>query len=120
VNGLVDDQLRALISLPIGSGKDGQRKEITFWIDTAFNGSLVIPNHLISELQLKKESSTEAILADGSLVELETFACFFSWFGKQYETQVIANDGQYALLGTSLLNGHRLLIDYTDRVVELL
>lgn len=118
--GIVDEQLRALINLPVGSFGDGQRREIAVWVDTAFNGGLVIPKRLISELGLAKESSAEAILADRNLVELETFACFFDWFGKTYETQIIANEGKYALLGTMLLEGHRLIVDYNDRTVELI
>jgi hypothetical protein len=56
---------------------------------------------------MSKQSSAEAILADGRSVELETFACFLDWFGKTYETQLAASDGEYPLLGTMLLNGHR-------------
>ena len=44
-------------------------------------------------LGLVKESSAEATLADGQCVELETFACFFDWFGESYETQIVANEG---------------------------
>ena len=120
MNGIVDEHLRALVKVPLGSSIEGQRTQIAVWIDTAFNGGLVIPNRIISELGLAKESSAEAILADGNLVELETFACFFDWFGNTYETQIIANDGKYPLLGTMLLERHRLIVDYNDRTVELI
>ena len=50
---------------------------------------------------------------------LETFACFCDWFGNSYETQIVTDDGQYALLGTMLLEGHRLDIDYNARTVAL-
>ena len=93
--------------------------DIVVWIDTAFNGTLVIPRKQIAELGLVKESSAEAVLADGHFVELETFACFFDWFGSSYKTQVVANDGKYPLLGTMLLDGHRLDIDYQAKTVEL-
>ena len=66
-----------------------------------------------------KESSAEALLADGHFVELETFACFIDWFGNSYETQIAASDGQYPLLGTLLLDGHRLDINYGAKTVEL-
>jgi predicted aspartyl protease len=73
----------------------------------------------IAELGLIKQSSAEAILADGHSVELETFACFLDWFGNSYETQVVANEGEYPLLGTMLLEGHRLVIDHATKTVEL-
>jgi hypothetical protein len=61
----------------------------------------------------------EAILADGRSVELETFACFFDWFGNTFETQIAASDGEYPLLGTMLLDGHRLETNYAAKTVEL-
>ena len=119
MKGFVDDKLRALLRIPVSASRDGNRNEILGWIDTAFNGGLVIPRMQIAELGLVKESSAEAILADGNCVEMETFACFFEWFGHSYETQIVANDGRYALLGTMLLEGHRLDIDYDAKTVEL-
>jgi len=112
VNGFVDDKLRALISVPVAATSASDRTELDVWIDTAFNGGLVIPRKHIESLGLIKESSAEAILADGKTVELETYACFFDWFGATYETQIVANDGEYPLLGTMLLSGRRLEIDY--------
>jgi clan AA aspartic protease len=103
----------------VSASRDGRREEINIWIDTAFNGTLVLPRKQITELGLVKESSAEAILADGQPVELETFACFFDWFGNSYQTQVVANDGEYPLLGTMLLDGHRLDIDYQAKTVEM-
>jgi clan AA aspartic protease len=119
VTGFVDDQLRALVRVPVSTSNDGVRTELVAWIDTAFNGGLAIPRKQIVDLGLEQHSSAEAILADGRAVELETFACFLDWFGNSYETQVIANDGAYPLLGTMLLDGRRLEIDYQARTVEL-
>jgi len=119
VNGFVDEKLRALISVPVMATKAGDRTEITVWVDTAFNGGLVTPHEHIELLELVKESSAEAILADGQTVELETYACFLDWFGSTYETQIVANDGKYPLLGTLLLSGPKLEIDYEARTVAL-
>ena len=118
MNGFVDEQLRALLRVPVSASRDGERK-VVVWIDTAFNGGLAIPRKQVAELGLSKQSSAEAILADGRSVELETFACFLDWFGKTYETQIAASDGEYPLLGTMLLNGHRLDINYAAKTVEL-
>lgn len=119
MKGFVDDNLRALLSIPVSASLDTNRKDVVAWIDTAFNGGLVIPRTLIADLGLVQESSAEAILADGHSVELETFACCFDWFGSSYQTQVVAGDGEFPLLGTMLLAGHRLSIDYQTRTVEL-
>ncbi len=119
MTGFVDDQLRALLRVPASASRDGQRTELVAWIDTAFNSGMAIPRKQVATLGLPKQSSAEAILADGRSVELETFACFVDWFGNTYETQVPASDGEYALLGTMLLDGHRLDINYAAKTVEL-
>ena len=45
--------------------------------------------------------------------------CYLDWFGGTYRVQVMATDGAYPLLGTQLLAGRRLTIDYAARTVEL-
>ena len=119
MTGRVDDQLRALLQVHVAATLHGQRQVIDAWIDTAFNGGLVIPRTLIAELGLRQESSTEAVLADGRTVALETFGCYLDWFGETYHTQIAASEGTYPLLGTQLLDGLRLAIDYDAKTVEL-
>lgn len=119
VTGHVDDQLRALVRVPVAAARDGHRQEIVAWLDTAFNGGLTIPRALINSLGLLQESSIEAVLADGRTVALETFGCHLDWFGETYQTQVVASDGPFPLLGTQLLAGRRLAIDYATGTVEL-
>jgi clan AA aspartic protease len=120
VNGVVDDQRRALLRVPVSATRNGERRDLEAWIDTAFNGGLAIPRERIVELGLPKQSTAEAILADGRTVALETFGCFLDWFGKTYETQVVASDGEYPLLGTILLESRRLEIDYAVKTVVVL
>ena len=115
----MDDKLRALLLVSVSKSRDGGRTNLVVWIDTAFNGGLVIPRPKVAELEMVQQSSAEAILADGQTVELETFACFFDWFSDTYETQIVAGEGEYPLLGTMLLDGHQLKIDYQAKTVEL-
>ena len=93
MNGFVDDQLRALLRVPVSVSRDGERSDLLVWIDTAFNGGLAIPRKQVADLGLSKQSSAEAILADGRSVQLEMFACFLDWFGNTDETQIAASDG---------------------------
>ena len=119
MKGIVDDRLRALLHVPLSASREGERTETEVWIDTAFNGGLAIPRKQVAELGLVQESSAEAILADGRSVELETVACVVDWFGKSYATQIAASDGEYSLLGTMLLDGHCLDVNYGAKTVEL-
>jgi clan AA aspartic protease len=92
---------------------------VTAWIDTAFNGFLVFPQEMIEKLGLQQEAGTEAILADGSRVTLESFACYVEWFGELKRVQVIGNNGRLPLLGTELLAKRKLVIDYAAGVVSI-
>lgn len=119
MTGSVDDQLRALVRVPVAASREGPWQEIVAWVDTAFNGGLTIPRTLVTTLGLPQESSVDAILADGRTVALETFGCHLDWFGATYQTQVVASEGSYPLLGTLLLAGRRLVIDYSAKTIEL-
>jgi len=117
--GQVDKNGRALLEVSVASKLDGQYVPVTAWIDTAFDGHLVFSADLIEELGLDALVETEAILADGSIVSLETFVCFVDWFGKRVPLQVIANDGKFPLLGTGLLDQRVLHIDYQVKELSL-
>ena len=92
---------------------------MTAWIDTAFDGHLVFPLSLVEELKLESLVDTEATLADGRTVALETFVCYLDWFGRVIPLQVIANAGKLPLLGTGLLDKHVLHVDYVNKQLTL-
>ena len=117
--GYVDAHGRALLEIHVSSSQAVARIPVTAWIDTAFDGHLVFPRELIKELELELLAETDAILADGSRVILETFLCFIEWFGELLPLQVIANDGRFPLLGTGLLDQHVLCVNYHQRSLTL-
>ncbi len=119
MNGFVDEDWRALVKIQIGAPEMRATKEVTVWVDTAFNGSLVLPESIVEELVLPQQSTAEAILADGKKVELATFGSSIKWFGKTYVTQVTTNVSQYGLLGTTLLQGRKLVVDYESKSVSI-
>ena len=51
MNGFVDDQLRALLRIPVSASRVGERTNLVVWIDTAFNGGLAIPRKQVAELE---------------------------------------------------------------------
>ena len=119
MNGTVDESRRALLDVSVRASEDGPEQLLTAWIDTAFNGSLAIPRRYIERLGLRQASTTQAILADGRSVDLETFTYYFEWFGKAYRAQAVSSDGEFPLLGTLLLAKRKLMIDYPTKSVVL-
>jgi len=78
-----------------------------------------MPRRIIEAAQLEQTAGIEARLADGNAVTLESFTCILDWFGKDRAIEVIANEGEYPLLGIGLLVGHRLVVDYTQLTITL-
>lgn len=73
MKGFVDERDRALIPIRVANGLRSETNEVIAWIDTAFDGHLVFSRELISRLKLEALVETEAILADGSKVSLESY-----------------------------------------------
>jgi clan AA aspartic protease len=110
--GVIDDFGRALLSVSLRSAPDESAELLEVWVDTGFTGELVLPHRVIELLRLPKSGSVDAILADGSAVELSTFTCFIDWFDAKRRVEVVENDGDRALLGVGLLLGCELRANY--------
>ena len=119
MKGNVDERNRALVSILVGNELSGKYESVTVWIDTAFDGHLVFPTSLIQQLELESLAETEAILADGSKVSLDSYLCYLDWFGQRIAVTVIANEGRFPLLGTELLIGRELTINYVTKMLTL-
>lgn len=74
---------------PDSSRQQASRRvaDVVAWIDTAFDGHLVFSRELINSLELEALVETEAILADGSKVSLESYFCVIEWFGEKVPVQ---------------------------------
>jgi clan AA aspartic protease len=90
------------------------------WVDTGFSGELVLPTDIILAFGLPRSIGVAAILGDGSTVTLDSYICRLDWFGTTREVEVVANTGQWPLLGVGLLLGRDLHIDYRAMTVALL
>lgn len=97
----------------------GQRKSINAWIDTAFDGHLVMPKAEIERVGLGVLADTDAVLADGSIARLRCYYCVVEWMGQISPAQVVENAGGLPLIGTALLSLADLRINYRDRVCTL-
>ena len=112
MNGHVDSYGRALVSVSVRPSDVEAARVIQVWIDTGFNGDLVLPQQQIDDLALPLSGTVKAILADGSEVALKRYACLIDWFGDERDLEVVANDGESPLLGVGLLVGHDLHTSY--------
>ena len=108
----IDNENRALVEVSVASNAKGKRENIGAWIDTAFDGHLVMPKSEIERLGLHVLADTDAVLADGTTVRLRCYYCVVDWLDQPIPVQVAENAGILPLIGTALLSMVDLRINY--------
>jgi clan AA aspartic protease len=119
MTGRVDDDGRALVTISIRSAVGAPDMTVEAWIDTGFTGELVLPQPIIDGLGLGQSGTLNAQLGDGTFVVLETFTCLVDWLGQRLAIEVVANAGNFPLLGVGLLRTSKLTVDYPLRTVAI-
>jgi clan AA aspartic protease len=117
--GVIDDSGRALLTISLQADAMEQPAAIDAWIDTGFTGDLVLPQSVVDQLSLRQSGSVDAVLADGTQVEVNTYTCFVNWFGSQRRLEVVATSGDWPLLGVGLLLGLELRVNYNSMELKL-
>ena len=119
MTGSVDDSGRALVRIRLKNPTGAMELELDAWIDTGFTGELVLPQQSVASLGLPLGPTVMARLANGSEIQFETYTCFLEWFDEWKRIEVVANQGQYPLLGVGLLLDHHLHIDYRAKILSI-
>jgi clan AA aspartic protease len=112
MTGRVDAQKQATLRLQV-FGPSGQSLEATAVIDTGYNGKLTLPIATITALALTPDVTRRVRLADTTRRVLNCFAAEILWAGQRRRILVLEVEGD-PLVGTALLDGHRLEIDFVD------
>ena len=82
-------------------------------IDTGFTDFLCVPKQFVTALGLQFEYNMRANLADNSNVLLPVYRATILWNGKERTVRVLAT-GERPLIGTALLDGCELVIQFTE------
>lgn len=88
-------------------------------VDSGFDGQLCLPNELAIQLGLELKGKTYVELADGSRKFELSFQGSVIWQGREQVAKIFLTDSEDALLGSDLMQGQKLCIDYTNREVAL-
>ncbi len=87
-------------------------------IDTGFDGCLSLPMEMGVVLGLELNDMVEYELADGTVNTELVFIAQVDWEGETKEIDVILSSSDEALIGTELLEGKSLNIDFrTEEVI---
>lgn len=82
-------------------------------LDTGFTGQLTLPPAAIAALGLPLDHYRPATLADGSTILMAVHKAVILWDGAERSIDVLEAEG-LPLLGTSLLDGYEVLIEFKD------
>lgn len=97
----------ALVSIRISGGE-----QVECLIDTGFDGGLVLPRALTERFALPIVATERVRLAGGVEIVVDIARADVEWLGIVRPVEVIVGDGDDLLLGTGLLAGAVLTIDY--------
>ena len=100
---------RLALTLP-GRGDD---LEVTFVVDTGFNGDLALPLQAIQRLQAVPFDTQTHLMADGTQVQTSVYLLEMEWLDETRSVEVLALEGN-PLLGTGLLFGCHIDIEATE------
>jgi clan AA aspartic protease len=82
-------------------------------IDTGFNDYLTLPTQAVALMNLPLHTATQVRLADGSQALIPIHLARIEWNDREELVQVLAT-GTKPLLGTALLQGFRLTVEFAD------
>ncbi|MGH7453366.1 MAG: hypothetical protein ACRENG_18595 [bacterium] len=88
-------------------------------IDTGFDGDLCLPVKIAIQLGLELYGQSFVELVDGSKKHELTFQGSVLWQDKERLARIFLTDSEDALIGSDLLQGQKLAIDYANRAVTI-
>ena len=111
MNGQVA-QRHVLLSVPLRL-PDGRSLAVEFVIDTGFQSALALPPAAIAALHLSFRDTITANLANDTYVDIDVYKAVILWNGQERTVDVLST-GRHPFLGTSLLEGFHMGIDFVE------
>jgi len=97
----------------------GAGRAIEFVIDTGFDGELLLPLDFAEILKLPLLGERDLLGVGGGTITAFTSIVKINWLGVERTTELILSEGTDQLIGTRLLRGTLLRIDYINNLVEI-
>lgn len=113
-DGSVNAQLEAWLRVRTTSGE-----EVECLVDTGFDGSLLLSRSEAARLKLTILGRVPIIGVGRARSIADIAELKIEWLGQTRAVEVIISDGDDSLLGTGILDGSRLLIDYIGYTVTI-
>jgi clan AA aspartic protease len=88
-------------------------------LDTGFNGALFLPRGLVEQLGLPILGREAVGWVNESEEDMDISLARIEWLGADREVEVIVGEGDDALIGTELLEGARVLLDFVAGTISI-
>lgn len=113
VTGRVNERAEALVAVRLMAGR-----EVECLVDTGASCALVLPQALVDELGLPVVGYERDLrLAGGAQTRAPLALAQIEWLGEVRSVEVIVQEDY--IVGTDLLEGARLVIDYRARALTI-
>lgn len=119
ISGYIDDDLVPKINDIFLVGKNNQFIPLDVVIDTGFNDQFCLPEKFVGRAELKLLGTTNYILGDGSTIEDATYITEIIINNQPMQVVVTLTMDDEALLGTSLLDGKIVTLNFKDYTVTI-
>jgi clan AA aspartic protease len=118
IHGTVNARHEAVLSFRV-RGPSGTELDIEAAIDTGATPALTLPAATIAALNLTFQTSNPAMLADGTILTIDTYNAEIEWDGA-WLAILVSEVESNPLVGTRLLAHHELFIEFNPGgVVEI-
>ena len=113
VSGRIADNLEALLPLRFVGGR-----EVECLVDTGATCALVLPPALVADLGLPTVGFVQGIqLLGGERTDAALALAQIEWLGQTRQVEVIVREDY--IIGTELLDGARVILDYRTRTLNI-
>jgi clan AA aspartic protease len=113
LTGYIDERNQPWVEITVGEGDN--KKTLHVLVDTGFTGELQLPLAIAVPLGLKLVGVAPFEFADGSSSRKMLFSGVISFGKEQQPVTITVSNSNTPLLGTGLLSGYTLLIDYVEK-----
>lgn len=113
-DGSVNARLEAWLGVQTTAGET-----LDCLVDTGFDGALVLPRAVVRRLGLSILGRVPIAWVSGTRAVADVAEVEIEWLGARLPVEVVVSEGDDSLLGTGLLDGTRLLIDYVTHTVTV-
>ena len=112
--GLVNENLEAVLPIRLANGA-----VIEGVLDTGFNGLLLLPREFVEANSMLFAGREEVVLVEEISAEIDTAMTEAIWLSETFPIRISVSETSEALIGTQMLVGAVLEIDYRNSTVKI-